>query len=112
MSQVTVAQKLFEKFLMLARLDETQLSVMTATDDDDNERLIIGVPTKGGNFTPLAVLLTSRMLDQLDPDFKKSEAFQELFKKAAAEETGKFPADFGDGGVNPHFTAEVIDAIL
>jgi hypothetical protein len=38
---VTVAQKLFEKYLMLARAGEESLTVMVARDDDEQPHVVV-----------------------------------------------------------------------
>lgn len=111
MTQVTTAQKLFEKFLMLARLDEKDLAIMVASDEDNNAYLIVGANNQNGNFTPLAKLLSHRMISMLTPDYDRSQKVRELFKEGAQLESGKFPHDFMSGKVNPLFTAEQIEKL-
>jgi len=112
MRLVTAGQKLFEKFLMLARNDETSLGVMIARDDANNPMLCIGLREEDGNFTPLAILLTARQLSDMQPDWKASVAIQDLFDKGleADKDKGRVAADFGKKS-NPLFSHEAIAAL-
>lgn len=110
MRVVTAGQKLFEKFLMLARNDEKSLGVMQARDDADNPMLCIGLREEDGNFTPLAILLTARQLSGMEPDWEASVAIQELFDKGRVEEKGRVATDFGKKS-NPLFSHAAIAAL-
>lgn len=107
MSTVTAGQKLFEKFLMLARNGESQLTVMAA-EKDNNKMVVIGLSTAEGNFTPLARLLSQRDLDGMTPLWEPSERLATAFKTAANTERGKLPGDFGTGRQNPLFNDEAL----
>ena len=108
---VTVAQKLFEKYLMLARAGEESLTVMVARDDDEQPHVVVGYIAEGGNFTPLAILLTASVTAQLTPDFEASEKCATQFERARAGTTGRTPSDFGTGIVNQFFSPEAIAAM-
>ena len=110
MQLVTAGQKLFEKFLMLARTDEKTLSVMLVRDEEGSPMLCVGIPKDNGGFTPLAVLLTARQLNCMEPDFENSSALQGLFEEAREEEQGKLPGDFGTSQ-NPFFTNDKLAAL-
>lgn len=105
MSTVTAGQKLFEKFLMLARNDESQLRVMVATENR-NPMVVIGLSTEEGTFTPLARLLSQQDLDGITPLWEPSARLAVAFKTAAQTEKGKLPGDFGTGKQNPLFSVE------
>ena len=110
MQLVTAGQKLFEKFLMLARNDENALGVMLARDDEGNPMLCVGIRGEQGNFTPLATLLTARQLDCMEPDFEGSTPLQRLFEEAQAKEQGRLPTDFGTRR-NPFFAEGVLKGL-
>mgnify|MGYP003149258707 CR=1 FL=1 len=104
-TEVTVAQKIFEKFIMASCCDPSELGVMVAKNGKGRVETFLCL-----NGTPLALLLTKSEIDKWTPLFKLSEKVDDLFqkerRKVLEEREGwdwVAPDSFGDGTVNPVF---------
>lgn len=107
---VTVAQKLYEKFVMLCAND-AQLSITLARRPEMGVEVIVGYQHDDGGFTPLAVLLTKRDIEQMCPIFEAGEKLAAVYRAQRATDLRCHPDEFGKTGRNPAFTDEAIDAM-
>jgi len=108
--EVTVAQKIFEKFIMASCCDPSELGVMMAKDGKGRVETFLCL-----DKTPIALLLTKRELEKWTPLYKFSEKMDDVFKKERRKMRGPFglgerksadwatPQDFGDGTIIPVF---------
>ena len=104
---VTAAQKLYEKFVMLSR-NSDKLSVVVVQSPPC---LVVSIEDDDGTLTPIARLLTKPELDQMVPDFRRTEKLSLMFREALATDKRVSPDEFGDGSVHPLFTEEFLNQI-
>lgn len=104
---VTAAQKLYEKFVMLSR-NSDKLSVVVVQSPPC---LVVSIKDDDGTLTPVARLLTKPELDQMVPDFDRTEKLSLMFSEALATEERVNPNEFGDGSVHPLFTEEFLNKV-
>jgi len=108
--QKSVAQKLFEKFLMCER--NSQFGVAVVKDKNRQTCVVLGIgDVNGDGFTPLATLLTKKDIDSMEPDLLWSAAINDLYAKARECTDAKKLADFDGVGNLGLFSAECIDEI-
>lgn len=108
--KVTLLQKLFEKYLMAARADETKL--VPAIVKDPNS-IIFGVSLvicykRDDGLTPLFKLLSSDEIQAMTPKESASEKLEKLFAEAAADDKRSHPDEFGGTGSNALFDGAAI----
>ena len=102
--EVTVAQKIFEKFIMASCCDPSELGVMMARDGKGRVETFLCL-----SETPIALLLTKRELEKWTPLYEFSEKVDDVFQKERRKIESNFvfgwvtPKDFGDGTVIPVF---------
>lgn len=106
--QITVAQKLFEKFVMLSSND-TRLTVVMVRDP--RPAVVVALQEDNGAFTPLARLLTKEELDGMVPDFEKTERLALAFREARAVDRRTRSEEFGDGVPHPLFSTEALEKL-
>ena len=105
---VTVAQKLYEKFVMLSHNTDALTVVMVKSPQPC---VVVAIEDDEGRLTPIARLLTKNELDDMVPDFERSEKLALMYREALAAETRRHPSDFGDGSVHPFFTEEFLEKV-
>lgn len=118
MKDVSVAQKLYEKYVMLCANDN-RLTVTIARRPkialDGTVGMIpdviVGYQHPDGGFTPLASLLTKAEIDQMDPDFEAGGKLAVAFRKERKEDQRQRPEEFGESGQNPAFADAAITAM-
>lgn len=111
--KVTLLQKLFEKYLMAARADETKL--VPAIVKDPNS-IIHGVSMvvcyeRDDGLTPLFKLLSADEIQAMTPKELASEKLGKLFAEAAVDDKRSHPDEFGGTGSNPLFDWDAIDEL-
>ena len=104
---VTAAQKLYEKFVMLSR-NSDKLSVVVVQSPPC---LVVSIEDDDGTLTPVARLLTKPELDQMVPDFRRTEKLSLMFREALATDKRVSPDEFGDGSFHPLFTEEFLNQV-
>lgn len=115
---VTVGQKLYEKFVMLCANDQ-KLSVTFVKRPKVHRfgervmapEVIVGYQHEDGGFTPLAALLTKRDIDEMYPMFEQGKKLAAVYREQRAADLRSRPDEFGKTGRNPAFTDEAIDAM-
>lgn len=115
---VTVGQKLYEKFVMLCANDE-RLSVTFVRRPKMHRfgervmgvEVIVGFKHEDGSFTPLAALLTKQDIEEMRPMFEAGEKLAAVYREQRAADLRSRPDEFGKTGRNPAFTDEAIDAM-
>lgn len=107
-NQVTVAQKLFEKFVMLSA-NNARLTVVMVREPRPS--VIVALEEDGGDLTPLAQLLTKEDIDRMVPDFEKTRTLALAFREARAIDQRTRSEEFGDGTPHPLFSLESLDRL-
>ncbi len=106
--QVTVAQKLFEKFVMLSAND-ARLTVVLVREPRPS--VVVALQEEDGDLTPLARLLTKEEIDGMVPDFDKTRKLALAFREARAVDSRTRSEEFGDGKPHPLFSMDGLDRL-
>jgi len=120
---VTVAQKLYEKFVMLCANDRKlsvtfvkrpkviRVSERGTTKIMMAPEVIVGYKSEDGGFTPLAALLTKRDIEEMCPMLEQGKKLAAVYREERKADRRSRPDEFGKTGRNPAFTNEAIDAM-
>ena len=106
--QVTVAQKLFEKYVMLSA-NNARLTVVMVRDP--RPAVVVALQEDDGGFTPLARLLTKEEIEGMTPDFDKTRKLALAFQEARAVDHRTRSEEFGDGKPHPLFSMDGLDRL-
>ena len=104
----TFAQKAVEKTLMLERHES--FGLLLAEKPNGSHAVIIGIVQEGGNFTPLAEVLSKRYIDSLEPLFGSREWWDNVLNKARTDIPWNDPDDFLKTGPLDYLSSDEIPA--